>query len=159
MKNTEYMNRSSDETKLQRLCLFRLDEDFYALPANVVQVIRPYKVFTFVPGCPPFILGIIHLKGQIEAVADLRVLLGKQGRSPIKGDHILMICHDRVRVGLLVDSAEDIIDVASAEIGKVPSGIPEKIQALLQGAVTKKGSTILLLDSELLVNQVQGAVK
>ncbi len=140
-----------------QLCLFVIDKAYYALPAVSVKSIQPFGEITYVPGCPPEILGVIHLKGRIEAIVDLRVLLGIEQREPMREDKIMMISQDHVRSGLLVDSAEDILWIHPDQIRKVPSGFDKTVQAFATGVITWKKQTAVLLSPELIMDRIQGA--
>ncbi|MBC9250494.1 hypothetical protein A9179_09440 [Pseudomonas alcaligenes] len=59
---------------LEVLC-FSLGSETYAIEAGHVAAVLPLPQFTPLPGTPPFVLGIVSVRGHIVSVLDLRVLL------------------------------------------------------------------------------------
>ncbi|MBN1661296.1 MAG: chemotaxis protein CheW [Anaerolineae bacterium] len=112
---------------------------YYGLPASAVESIVPAVNITFVPGAPPWIPGVVNVRGEIESVLDLRAVLGhgqamihatsgagpgtRAGSRSIGGVEFgrdvataprLLIAHDGdLRSGLLVDRVVDILEIAS----------------------------------------------
>src|SRR6202165_5083726 len=56
--------------------VFALGSELYALPATQVHEVRPLGWLTPLPGTPPFLAGLINVRGRIVPVVDLRPLLG-----------------------------------------------------------------------------------
>ncbi len=143
------------ELQPKSLCIFLLDGEYYALSAQVVEGIHFCGNITYIPGCPPYILGVIHLKGRIEAVLDLRILLGKPHRDPRERDVLIMISQNQIRAGLLIDGAEDIIEVDHKNISKVPSRLNISVQSIASGIYSWKEQTVVMLSSEILMDKLQ----
>jgi purine-binding chemotaxis protein CheW len=101
------------------LVIFGFDgvDSYYGLPAEAVESIVAIERITYVPGTPPWILGVVNVRGEIESVLDLRAVLG-QGTSKSAGQRgHLLIAHDGLlRSGLLVDRMIDIADIPVSEI-------------------------------------------
>jgi purine-binding chemotaxis protein CheW len=115
---------------------------YYGLPASSVESIVPAMNVTFVPGAPPWIPGVVNVRGEIESVLDLRAVLGHgyavvhaaagggpaagQAAGPATGPATgvefgqdvataprLLIAQDGdLRSGLLVDRVVDILEIA-----------------------------------------------
>ena len=54
---------------------FRLGNETYGIESDYIRGVHPLKELTFLPGLPPFILGIITLHRRILSVIDLNVLV------------------------------------------------------------------------------------
>lgn len=52
---------------------FRLDTEEYGIDILKVQEIRGYDAVTRIAGAPPFIRGVINLRGVIVPIVDLRM--------------------------------------------------------------------------------------
>ena len=93
----------------------------YGLPASSVESIVSVEEITYVPGTPPWILGVVNVRGEIESVLDLKAILGL-GKAEIRPESRLLIAQDgELRSGLLVDQVVDIAEVSSATISPPPT--------------------------------------
>ena len=99
------------------------DSDLFSLPASAVESIVPVEQITYLPGTPPWILGVVNVRGEIESVLDLKVVLGL-GEAEITTNSRLLICQDEdLRSGILVDRVVDIIHISSSAISPPPTPI------------------------------------
>ena len=82
---------------------FRLAGEHYAVENSWVREVYPLREFTPLPGTPPFVLGIIHVRGQIVSVLDLKKFfdLPSQGLSDL--NKVIVLSNGRMEFGLLAD--------------------------------------------------------
>jgi purine-binding chemotaxis protein CheW len=110
----------------RRFLTFRVEERFYALPAeDVVEVMR-VPPMTRVPQSPPALLGIANLRGDVLPVASLRGLLGLPDAS-IQPTSRAIVLDVGAHVAIVVDQVESLVEIASqrieerhAELGAAP---------------------------------------
>src|SRR5439155_26042073 len=55
---------------------FRLADEQYGLESAYVREVYPMKELTPLPCTPPFVLGLINLRGQILSVIDIKKFFG-----------------------------------------------------------------------------------
>jgi purine-binding chemotaxis protein CheW len=83
---------------------FRLASETYAVEGAFVREVHPLKDITPLPAMPPFVLGIVNLRGQILSVVDLRIFFDL----PVSGlgdlNKIIVIRDERMEFGVLADS-------------------------------------------------------
>jgi purine-binding chemotaxis protein CheW len=83
---------------------FRLTSETYAIEHAFVREVYPLKNLTSLPATPPFVLGIVNLRGQILSVVDLRIFFDL----PISGlgdlNKIIVIRDEWMEFGILADS-------------------------------------------------------
>ena len=81
----------------------------YALPIGVVIEFRTWIEPTPVPHSPPYMLGIIHIRGEIVPVFDVGARLGHGPTAP-SSQHVITLVQTPAEqvVGLLVDDVSDI---------------------------------------------------
>src|SRR5690606_12530933 len=65
--------KQSVEGKTQEFLTFRLGDEYYALDILTVKEIRGYETVTRIANAPPFIKGVINLRGDIVPIVDLRI--------------------------------------------------------------------------------------
>lgn len=130
------------------LVVVRLGGSRFAVPmASVAEVGRP-PFLTRVPGMPAFVAGVANWRGRVLAVLDLRVLLGADadaGGLDRRG-RLVVLAHDDVRVGLVVEAVAGQADLAPDDLEPVPVHLPGSAGALLAGQVTDRDGPYGVLD-------------
>lgn len=118
---------------------------FYGLRAAGVESIVSIQDITFLPGTPPWILGVVNVRGEIESVLDLKAVLGL-GRAEITGQSRLLIAQDGdLRSGLLVDQMVDIAEFALNAISPPPTPLEGGKGIYVEGETLYADSTLVLL--------------
>ncbi|MFC5303355.1 chemotaxis protein CheW [Azospira restricta] len=99
---------------------FRLGAEEYAIDILKVQEIRGYEPPTAIAYAPPFIKGVINLRGIIVPIVDLRIKfgLGTVDYTPFTVVIILNVAQ-RV-IGIVVDSVSDVTSLSGGEIRPAP---------------------------------------
>jgi purine-binding chemotaxis protein CheW len=88
---------------LLELLEFRLASEHYAVESRHVQEVHPLRDLTPLPGTPPFVLGIVNLRGRIVPVFDLKKFfdLPEQGLTDLH--RIILVRGNDLELGLLAD--------------------------------------------------------
>ncbi|MBT9516348.1 MULTISPECIES: chemotaxis protein CheW [Methyloversatilis] len=104
----------------QEYLTFTLGEEEYAIDILKVQEIRGYDAVTSIAHAPPFIKGVINLRGTIVPIVDLRIKfgVGVVEYTPFTVTIILNV-GGRV-VGMVVDSVSDVLALESSKILPAP---------------------------------------
>jgi purine-binding chemotaxis protein CheW len=127
--------------------LFRVGEEgrLYGCDIGDAQEIIPLRAMTRLPGAPPYVRGLINVRGLIVTVLDLGMRLDPS-RAPARDGSILLIRHRERLVGLIVDEVADVrpLDV---EVSDAANGI-------VRGIATVDGAPAVLLDLDALIKQV-----
>ena len=99
---------------------FRLGGEEYGIDILKVQEIRSYEPPTHIANAPPFVKGVVNLRGVIVPIVDLRLKLACD--SAEYGDFtvviVLNVC-GRV-VGVVVDSVSDVLALGADQIKTAP---------------------------------------
>jgi len=99
---------------------FRLDTEEYGIDILKVQEIRGYDTVTRIAGTPPFIKGVINLRGVIVPIIDLRIKFNL-GEARYDAFTVAVILNLGGRtVGAVVDSVSDVLELDPAQIKAVP---------------------------------------
>jgi purine-binding chemotaxis protein CheW len=125
---------------------FRVGTADYALPASQVLHLESFEKATHVPGAPPFVAGIVHVRGRVVPVVDLRVRFGLPP-APHAIDHRIVVVQLGTRVaGLLVDSAREVLQIEESAFEKPPEVIEEQSSGFVTGIATVAKRMFLLID-------------
>ena len=100
---------------------FRLAKERYALESRWVQEVCPLKELTPLPCTPPFVLGIVNVRGRILPVLDLKNFfdLPEQGLTDLR--RLILVRGDDLELGLLAD---DIVGVRSLPMDSLQLSLP-----------------------------------
>jgi purine-binding chemotaxis protein CheW len=102
--------------RLNRLVVFNLDDHKVALSLSVIRrIIRAVEI-TSLPKAPEIVLGIINMHGRIIPVFDMRSRFLLPTRNVQLSDQMIIADTAKRRVALLVDSADDVIEVPEERI-------------------------------------------
>ena len=84
--------------------VFRVREEQYAFKAALLSMVHRGTSLTRVPCTPPFVAGMLNVRGEVLTVLDLGIALGLHGNpSPHDASPIVLAECAGVRIGLLVD--------------------------------------------------------
>lgn len=101
------------------ICLIGSEE--FAVDVLSVQEINRIVEVTRVPKTPPYVEGVINLRGRIIPVLDLRKLFGLSGAQQTTQTRIVVVSVQARLVGLVVDSVEEVLRVPRSAIEPPPS--------------------------------------
>lgn len=112
-----------DQTTSQYLT-FTLADEQYAVEVYDVKEVLEYTSVTRVPRTQEFMRGVINLRGSVVPVIDLRLKFGMQATEKTIDTSIIVmevdIGGDKVTVGTLADSVQEVIDLDDSQIEPAP---------------------------------------
>jgi purine-binding chemotaxis protein CheW len=124
--------------------VFKVGEAEYALPAAEVLQMESYAGATVVPGSPPYVAGIVQVRGKVVPVIDLRARFGLPAQANTVDSRIVIGQHGERAVGLLVDSAREVLKVTDDQIRPPPPMVAAEAGGLVR-AVAQVGKRLLML--------------
>lgn len=99
---------------------FRLGAEEYGIDILKVQEIRGYEPPTRIANAPPFIKGVVNLRGVIVPIVDLRIKFGL-GEARYDAFTVTIVLNVLGRVvGVVVDSVSDVLELAPAQVKPAP---------------------------------------
>ena len=136
---------------------FVLGPGKYAIESAYVREVGPLKELTPLPGTPPFVLGIIHLRGRILSVIDIRKFLALPERGLSDLDKIIVICNNELEFGVVAD---DILGVRLLPLAGIQLTLPtlngiqqEYLKGIASGGKVVLDAGKLLSDRKIIVHQ------
>lgn len=97
------------------LVVFQLGEEEYAISVERVREVVKAERITRVPGVPPYVRGIINLRGRVVPVIDLRQRLGL-GEVSLDRPRIMVVEDGPALVGMLVDRASEVLRLQPGQL-------------------------------------------
>jgi purine-binding chemotaxis protein CheW len=105
-----------EDAKHFEIVEFRLANERYGIESCYVREVYPLKDYTPLPGTPPFVLGLINVRGRIISVIDI----GKFFDMPEKGigelNNVLIVRDSKMEFGILADSIVGVRKIAAERI-------------------------------------------
>lgn len=129
-----------------KVIVFQIENEEYAVPVNQVGSIERLESITRVPRTEKFVKGIINLRGIIIPVIDLRLRFGMEETSYTELTRIIIIHLDQIEVGLIVDVANDVIDIPDDAIESAPEVVGTIHVDYISGVAKLDKRLIILLD-------------
>lgn len=130
--------------KTLQLVGFKIGKEYFGVDIASVQEIVRVPEITQVPETPFFVEGVINLRGRIVPVIDLRKRLRLGTAEKKRSNRVLIIEQNKRTVGLIVDSASEVLKLSSESIELPPEMITGVGVEYITG-VGKLGEQIIIL--------------
>jgi purine-binding chemotaxis protein CheW len=125
---------------------FRIGRETFGVPISMVREIVRVPEITSVPNAPDYIEGVINLRGRIIPVLDLRKRFGAKSAEPNKKNRIVVVELGARAIGLIVNSASEVLRIPPSEIEEPHSVFQEGELDFITGVGKLKGRLVMLLD-------------
>ncbi|MFP7732798.1 chemotaxis protein CheW [Priestia aryabhattai] len=129
-----------------KIIVFQLGEEEYGISVEEVQSIEKIQHITRVPGVKEYVKGVINLRGVIIPIIDLRARFKLQEQLTHELTRIIMIRLNDIEAGLIVDAANDVVDIDEKTIASVPDTVDGTAAEYLNGVVKVDSRLIVLLN-------------
>ncbi|MEN1966853.1 chemotaxis protein CheW [Lentibacillus sp. N15] len=138
MKNEQGIDR--------KVIVFQLKDEEYAVPVNQVGSIERFQSITRVPQTADFVKGVINMRGVVTPIIDLRTRFGMEATEHDDTSRIIIVNMDDVEVGLIVDAANDVIDIPENAIEPAPEVVGTVDVDYIEGVAKLENRLLILLN-------------
>ena len=105
----------------EQVVVFRLGKEEFGVPIDSVQeIVRVPEELTHVPKAPPFVEGVINLRGAVLPVIDLRRRLGMAAVVRSDSQRVMVFLIEGARTGFIVDSVAEVLKIHKTAIEPAP---------------------------------------
>jgi purine-binding chemotaxis protein CheW len=127
---------------------FRLGQEEYGIDILKVQEIRGYEDPTRIANAPPFLKGVVNLRGTIVPIVDLRMRFGCDS-AEYNSFTVTIVLHLGQRtIGVVVDSVSDVMNIPSDAVRPAPEMSSAVDAVYLRGLAQLGERMVILLDIE-----------
>ena len=142
--NTQTSIHSSEhQDSLLQLVSFTVGNEEFGVDILSVQEINRMLNITPVPDMPPYVVGVINLRGKVIPVIDLRERFGMPKKEHDKNTRIVVVELAGKVVGFVVDGVNEVL--------RIPSSVTEPPPALVSNAEKDYITGVGKLDDRLLI--------
>ncbi|MFE8699097.1 chemotaxis protein CheW [Cytobacillus sp. FJAT-54145] len=129
-----------------KLIVFQLKGKEYAIPVSQVRSIEKVQHITRVPSTSPFVKGVINLRGVVTPIIDLRRRFDIDEEHYSESTRVIIVALENMEVGLIVDAANDVIDVKTTSIEPPPEVVGVTEAEYINGVVKIEKRLLILID-------------
>jgi purine-binding chemotaxis protein CheW len=131
---------------------FRIGKELFAAHVSKVINILEMTKITTVPRAPEYMLGVINLRGAVLPVIDARTKFGMP-KDDNETNHSILVTEinvegEPVKVGAVVDNAEEVLEVEADEIMPPPSIGSQYKTEFIKGVIQRNDEFIMILDMD-----------
>jgi purine-binding chemotaxis protein CheW len=135
---------------------FLLAGEEYGVDILRVQEIKGWDKVTRLPQAPPFVLGVINLRGAVVPIVDLRRRFALEPVPPGPTTVVIVVKVDGPRgertVGMVVDAVSEVYNVPADTIRPPPEVTGNLDTAFVKGLASVGEKMVILLDIDMLIN-------
>jgi len=124
---TEDSNFGKHGTTDRQLVIFKIAGEEFGVDINEVKEIIRWEDVTRIPNTDSYIKGVINLRGSIVVVNDLAMKLGLPSKQVDEDTRILVVEVDGNTVGMVVDSATEVLRLEGEKVQDAPGMITSGI--------------------------------
>lgn len=135
-----------------KVIVFRLKDEEYGVEVHQVKSIEKLEHITRVPRTPKFVKGVINLRGVVTPIIDLRNRFGIEEAPHTDATRIIIVAVGELEVGLIVDAANDVIDIPLNAIEPPPEVVGGVEAAYLRGVAKLEKRLLILLNLDKVLN-------
>ena len=137
--------KAVDERGFLEIIQFRMASETYGVESAFVREVYPLKDFTPLPGVPPFIVGIVNVRGQILSVVDLKKFFNLPDKGLGDLNKVIILRDDRMEFGILTDAILGVGQVSIGAIRALPLTVSEIGVEYMRGVTADR---VIILDAE-----------
>jgi len=141
MEDLENTNSVSEE--LLQLVSFKIGEAEFGVDILHVQEINKMMELTIVPNTPPFVEGVVNLRGRIIPVLNLRSRLGLELKEYDSETRIIVVEMEDKTIGFIVDEVKEVL--------RIPKNITEQPPDVVTGVDSEYITAIGKLEDRLII--------
>ncbi len=132
---------------------FRVGNADYAVDANDVLHLETFSEATHVPGAPAFVAGLVHVRGKLVPVVDLRTRFGLPAGERTLDNRVIVVKVGTRVAGLLVDSAREVLRLDETTFEPPPELVDSQASGFVRAVATQAQRLLLVVDVPRLIGE------
>jgi purine-binding chemotaxis protein CheW len=128
---------------------FVLASERYGVESAFVREVYPLKDYTPLPCTPPFVLGVINVRGQILSVINVKKFFDLPEKGLTDLNKVVILETRRMELGVLADA---VLGVRSVTLGDLQPSLPTLTGIRVQYLRGVTSDSMVVLDAEALLS-------
>ena len=132
--------------------VFKLNDERFAVEIErVLEIIHTQSVFK-VPNSPPYIDGLINLRGKVYTLFNLRKKFDLPSiDANAENTKVLIVNINSTYIGISVDTVDEIIQIENSSIEEPPPTLANNAKNFINGVAKINDKLVLLLNLDTLI--------
>lgn len=136
---------------------FLLAHERYGVESAFVREVYPLREFTPLPGTPPFVFGIINLRGEIISVVDIKKFFDLPEKGITDLNKVIVLQNAAMEFGILADAVPGARLISVEQIQPPPEAFTGVREKYLRGITPERMAILdaakLLSDPKLIIQE------
>ncbi|MGF1749665.1 chemotaxis protein CheW [Vibrio cionasavignyae] len=146
-------NSDSDiKTQAKEYLTFWLGEEYYGIDILTVQEIRTYGQVTAIANMPPFIKGVMNLRGVVIPIVDMRIKFHLSDITYHDMTVVIILNIDHRIVGIVVDSVADVLLLDTVDVQPPPDFASALDTKYIKGLASQNELMLILIHIQKLMS-------
>jgi purine-binding chemotaxis protein CheW len=150
---TQQLVRETTPQDTFSVFVFEILDERLALPVDCIEEVLPICKLSSIPEAPPWISGLLNLRGSMIPVVDVLARINRKKRSPKLSEFIVICSYDSSLYGVIVQRVLRVSEADGSRVQPVSSELPQAPYVV--GVVQTDGRTTFLLSLSSLLNTAE----
>jgi purine-binding chemotaxis protein CheW len=124
---------------------FQLGGEKYALDINFAREIVEMMPITPIPRSPPYLRGVMNLRGEITNIITISSILGLSESSGERGRKIIVLSSEATggeNIGIVVDEVHSVIQILESDVEHLGGGLSGQASGHIKGIIKTTGKGV-----------------
>jgi purine-binding chemotaxis protein CheW len=130
----------------KQLVIFELSKEYYGIDISAVEGIIKMQEITRVPKSPPYVEGIINLRGSVLPVIDLAKRFGITPCERTNETRIVNVIMGDLKIGMIVEGVSEVVTIDESIIEPAPAIVTTINSGYISGIARLDSRLVILLD-------------
>lgn len=141
------VEENKEETETIQFIVIRLGKEQYGIDIRNIDTIVRMQAITRIPKMPPYLKGVINMRGDVIPVVSMRLKMGLEEDVISKATRIIVLkLEQEGNIGFIVDEVKEVVTLSVNEIEKITYNSKEEKGNLINAVGKHNGELISLFD-------------
>lgn len=130
----------------QQYVLFRLNGQAYGAEISLVREVNHLSPITRLPNTPPYIEGVLDLRGEVLPVINLRRRLGLPEAEQGRDTRVMVMDLGKRSAAMIVDGVDQVVTLRSEEMQAPDQALAAVGQDYIKGVARSGDALVVIMD-------------
>lgn len=126
--------------------VFKLGQEYYGIDILNVKTIERLTSITRVPNSPPYVKGVMNLRGEVIPVIDMQERFRLSSGEYTNETRIIIVNIEDVVIGMIVDSASEVLSIPWESIDEAPKVVDGISEDFVSGIGKLSSRLVIILN-------------
>ncbi|MDA0781883.1 MAG: chemotaxis protein CheW [Rickettsiales bacterium] len=146
--NNDGLDAGQENADSKQFLTFKVEKEEYGVSLMTIREIKGWSKPTVLPNSPPFMKGVINLRGVVIPIFDLRHRFEMGTTEPNEKNVVIIIAVNQRLIGVLVDAVSDILTVSVEQIKSAPKMDTNIDENYVDGLIQSDDKMVVILNIE-----------